>query len=63
VISGDGKIQDFQKMEFVNQTATSPGGRLYSPTNIKAVPTGPKNIRLNWNPCTNASGYKVGHAT
>ncbi|KAG1972039.1 integrin beta-4 isoform X1 [Pimephales promelas] len=56
---GDGKIQDFQKMEFVNQTATSPGGRLYSPTNIKAVPTGPKNIRLNWNPCTNASGYKV----
>lgn len=56
---GDGKIQDFQKMEMVNQTATSPGGRLYSPTNIKAVPTGPKNIRLNWNPCTNANGYKV----
>uniref|UniRef100_A0A673LWI9 Integrin beta n=1 Tax=Sinocyclocheilus rhinocerous TaxID=307959 RepID=A0A673LWI9_9TELE len=34
-------------------------GRLYSPTNIKAVATGPKNIRLNWNPRANANGYKV----
>ncbi|XP_067270325.1 integrin beta-4 isoform X2 [Pseudorasbora parva] len=57
---GDGKIQDLQKMENQKfQTATSPGGRLYSPTNIKAVATGPKNIRLNWNPSTNANGYKV----
>uniref|UniRef100_A0A671PA15 Integrin beta n=1 Tax=Sinocyclocheilus anshuiensis TaxID=1608454 RepID=A0A671PA15_9TELE len=39
--------------------STSPGGRLYSPTNIKAVATGPKNIRLNWNPSANANGYKV----
>uniref|UniRef100_A0A672NJS2 Integrin beta n=1 Tax=Sinocyclocheilus grahami TaxID=75366 RepID=A0A672NJS2_SINGR len=38
---------------------TSPGGRLYAPTNIKAVASGPKNIRLNWNPSANASGYKV----
>uniref|UniRef100_A0A673ME81 Integrin beta n=1 Tax=Sinocyclocheilus rhinocerous TaxID=307959 RepID=A0A673ME81_9TELE len=55
---GDGKM-DFQKMEYVNQSATSPGGRLYAPTNIKAVASGPKNIRLNWNPSANASGYKV----
>uniref|UniRef100_A0A672P6J3 Integrin beta n=1 Tax=Sinocyclocheilus grahami TaxID=75366 RepID=A0A672P6J3_SINGR len=47
------------KMEHVNKSATSPGGRLYSPTNIKAVATGPKNIRLNWNPSANANGYKV----
>uniref|UniRef100_A0A673LTW4 Integrin beta n=1 Tax=Sinocyclocheilus rhinocerous TaxID=307959 RepID=A0A673LTW4_9TELE len=55
---GDGKM-DFQKMEHVNNSAASPGGRLYSPTNIKAVATGPKNIRLNWNPRANANGYKV----
>uniref|UniRef100_A0A672NNZ7 Integrin beta n=1 Tax=Sinocyclocheilus grahami TaxID=75366 RepID=A0A672NNZ7_SINGR len=55
---GGGKM-DFQKMEYVNQSATSPGGRLYAPTNIKAVASGPKNIRLNWNPSANASGYKV----
>ncbi|KAK7136178.1 hypothetical protein R3I94_014736 [Phoxinus phoxinus] len=55
----DGRGDGFQKMDVVNQTASSPGGRLYSPTNIKAVPTGPKNIRLNWNPCSNANGYKV----
>uniref|UniRef100_A0A673M054 Integrin beta n=1 Tax=Sinocyclocheilus rhinocerous TaxID=307959 RepID=A0A673M054_9TELE len=60
VIVGDGKM-DFQKMEHVNNSAASPGGRLYSPTNIKAVATGPKNIRLNWNPRANANGYKVGH--
>uniref|UniRef100_A0A8C2C9Z2 Integrin beta n=1 Tax=Cyprinus carpio TaxID=7962 RepID=A0A8C2C9Z2_CYPCA len=38
---------------------TSPGGRLYAPTNIKAAATGPKNIRLNWTPSANANGYKV----
>uniref|UniRef100_A0A673ME98 Integrin beta n=1 Tax=Sinocyclocheilus rhinocerous TaxID=307959 RepID=A0A673ME98_9TELE len=43
----------------IYQSATSPGGRLYAPTNIKAVASGPKNIRLNWNPSANASGYKV----
>uniref|UniRef100_A0A8C2FYR2 Integrin beta n=1 Tax=Cyprinus carpio TaxID=7962 RepID=A0A8C2FYR2_CYPCA len=47
------------KPEHVNQSPTSPGGRLYAPTNIKAVASGPKNIRLNWNPSANASGYKV----
>ncbi|XP_050972902.1 integrin beta-4 isoform X2 [Labeo rohita] len=55
---GDGQM-DFQKMEYVNQSATSPGGRLYSPTNIKAIATGPKNIRMIWNPSPNANGYKV----
>uniref|UniRef100_A0A8C1DW78 Integrin beta n=1 Tax=Cyprinus carpio carpio TaxID=630221 RepID=A0A8C1DW78_CYPCA len=39
--------------------STSPGGRLYAPTNIKAAATGPKNIRLNWTPSANANGYKV----
>ncbi len=48
-------------MENVLQLATSPGGRLYAPNNIKAVASGPKNIRLNWNPITNVNGYKVGH--
>ncbi len=52
-----------RKMEHVHQLATSPGGRIYSPTNIKAVASGPKNIRLNWNPSTNANGYKVVHIT
>ncbi|XP_026103225.1 integrin beta-4-like isoform X1 [Carassius auratus] len=53
---GDGKL-GFQKN--VNKSPTSPGGHLYAPTNIKAVASGPKNIRLNWNPSANASGYKV----
>ncbi|XP_026125310.1 integrin beta-4 isoform X4 [Carassius auratus] len=55
---GDGKINT-QTVEQVNALSASPGGRLYAPTNIKAVPTGPKNIRLNWNPSANANGYKV----
>uniref|UniRef100_A0A8C1XYC9 Integrin beta n=1 Tax=Cyprinus carpio TaxID=7962 RepID=A0A8C1XYC9_CYPCA len=55
---GDGKLGS-RKIEHVNQSPTSPGGRLYAPTNIKAVASGPKNIRLNWNPSANASGYKV----
>ncbi|XP_043103787.1 integrin beta-4 isoform X2 [Puntigrus tetrazona] len=60
VIDGRGDVKmDAQKVERVNLSATSPGGRLYSPTNIKAVASGPKNIRLNWNPSTNANGYKV----
>uniref|UniRef100_A0A8C1KA43 Integrin beta n=1 Tax=Cyprinus carpio TaxID=7962 RepID=A0A8C1KA43_CYPCA len=45
--------------EHVNALGTSPGGRLYAPTNIKAAATGPKNIRLNWTPSANANGYKV----
>uniref|UniRef100_A0A672P4I4 Integrin beta n=1 Tax=Sinocyclocheilus grahami TaxID=75366 RepID=A0A672P4I4_SINGR len=49
----------YQPYRFKSIMSTSPGGRLYSPTNIKAVATGPKNIRLNWNPSANANGYKV----
>ncbi|TRY64974.1 hypothetical protein DNTS_024646 [Danionella cerebrum] len=59
VIVIDGRDLNIQNLEYVNQITTSPGGRLYSPSNIKAVATGPKNIRLNWNPCANALGYKV----
>uniref|UniRef100_A0A674ETE0 Integrin beta n=1 Tax=Salmo trutta TaxID=8032 RepID=A0A674ETE0_SALTR len=45
--------------EFINQTGMSPGGRLFSPTNVKAKATGPRNIRLNWDPLGNPLGYKV----
>uniref|UniRef100_A0A8C7L5R4 Integrin beta n=1 Tax=Oncorhynchus kisutch TaxID=8019 RepID=A0A8C7L5R4_ONCKI len=37
----------------------SPGGRLFSPTNVKAKATGPRNIRLNWDPLGSPLGYKV----
>uniref|UniRef100_A0AAZ3SUJ0 Integrin beta n=1 Tax=Oncorhynchus tshawytscha TaxID=74940 RepID=A0AAZ3SUJ0_ONCTS len=37
----------------------SPGGRLFSPTNVKANATGPRNIRLNWDPLGSPLGYKV----
>ncbi|XP_041942650.1 integrin beta-4 isoform X1 [Alosa sapidissima] len=56
---GDMKTQDMiplQNMGFINQQ-TSPG----VPTNIKANATGPRNIRLNWNPVPGALGYKVKH--
>lgn len=40
--------------------ATSPGGHLLSPENLKAKATGPRNIRLNWDPSPgNPMGYKV----
>ncbi|XP_053092108.1 integrin beta-4 isoform X2 [Pangasianodon hypophthalmus] len=34
-------------------------GRIFAPTNIEATATGPKKIRLNWNPQSGAKGYKV----
>uniref|UniRef100_A0A3B4FG06 Integrin beta n=1 Tax=Pundamilia nyererei TaxID=303518 RepID=A0A3B4FG06_9CICH len=38
----------------------SPGGHLLSPENPKAVATGPRSIRLNWEPPPgNPMGYKV----
>lgn len=61
VILGDNINQEFQKIDHMNLKGASPGGPLYSPTNIKAVPTGPKNIQVNWNPSVNATGYRVGH--
>uniref|UniRef100_A0A7N5ZTX1 Integrin beta n=1 Tax=Anabas testudineus TaxID=64144 RepID=A0A7N5ZTX1_ANATE len=40
--------------------AASPGGRLLSPANPKAKATGPRSIRLNWDPPPgNPMGYKV----
>uniref|UniRef100_A0A8C7PP43 Integrin beta n=1 Tax=Oncorhynchus mykiss TaxID=8022 RepID=A0A8C7PP43_ONCMY len=45
--------------DFINRTAMSPGGRLFSPTNVKAKATGPRNIRLNWDPLGSPLGYKV----
>ncbi|XP_062388376.1 integrin beta-4 isoform X2 [Sardina pilchardus] len=61
---GDMKTQDMiplQSMGFMNQQQTSPGGVPFSPTNIKASATGPRNIRLNWTPVPGALGYKVKH--
>ncbi|XP_071397592.1 integrin beta-4 [Centroberyx affinis] len=47
-------------MGYINQKATSPGGHLFSPANTKATATGPRNIRLNWDPPSgNPMGYKV----
>uniref|UniRef100_A0A8D0A7L8 Integrin beta n=1 Tax=Sander lucioperca TaxID=283035 RepID=A0A8D0A7L8_SANLU len=38
----------------------SPGGHLHSPENLKAKATGPRSIRLNWDPLSgNPMGYKV----
>ncbi|XP_076027925.1 integrin beta-4 isoform X2 [Genypterus blacodes] len=49
-----------QQMGFINQKAMSPGGRLLAPANPKAKATGPKTIRLNWDPPSgNPLGYKV----
>ncbi|KAI5619018.1 integrin beta-4 precursor, partial [Silurus asotus] len=39
--------------------ASSPTGRILHPANIETVATGPKKIRLNWNPQSGAKGYKV----
>ncbi|KAF7695735.1 hypothetical protein HF521_007458 [Silurus meridionalis] len=39
--------------------ASSPTGRILPPANIETVATGPKKIRLNWNPQSGAKGYKV----
>ncbi|XP_053197981.1 integrin beta-4 [Scomber japonicus] len=49
-----------QEKGYVNQKATSPGGYLLSPENVKAKATGPRTIRLNWDPASgNPRGYKV----
>ncbi|KAM9717001.1 integrin beta-4 isoform 2-T2 [Menidia menidia] len=49
-----------QQMGFINQKATSPGGYPLTPENLKAKATGPRNIRLNWDPAPgNPLGYKV----
>uniref|UniRef100_A0A8C3AUJ0 Integrin beta n=1 Tax=Cyclopterus lumpus TaxID=8103 RepID=A0A8C3AUJ0_CYCLU len=59
VVDG-GEIAQMQQMGFVNPKTMSPGGRLLAPTNLKAKATGPRNIRLNWDPASgNPMGYKV----
>ncbi|KAL4648065.1 integrin beta-4 isoform X1 [Arapaima gigas] len=51
---------DKMQVDYVTQALQSPGGRLCSPSNIKATATGPKSIRLNWSaPQGNPQGYKV----
>lgn len=49
-----------QQKGYINQKASSPGGHLTSPGNPKAKATGPRSIRLNWDPPPgNPMGYKV----
>ncbi|XP_072311845.1 integrin beta-4 [Eucyclogobius newberryi] len=56
----DREISPKQQMGFINQTATSPTGRLLAPGNPRALATGPRNIRLNWDPPSGKPlGYKV----
>uniref|UniRef100_A0A3P9BCF5 Integrin beta n=1 Tax=Maylandia zebra TaxID=106582 RepID=A0A3P9BCF5_9CICH len=58
-VTDGGKSQMAQK-GFINRKAASPGGHLLSPENPKAVATGPRSIRLNWEPPPgNPMGYKV----
>uniref|UniRef100_A0A8C9TJC1 Integrin beta n=1 Tax=Scleropages formosus TaxID=113540 RepID=A0A8C9TJC1_SCLFO len=53
------QLVDKVQMEFT-QSSQSPGGRLFSPSNIKPTATGPKSIHLNWDaPHGNPQGYKV----
>uniref|UniRef100_A0A8C3ATK8 Integrin beta n=1 Tax=Cyclopterus lumpus TaxID=8103 RepID=A0A8C3ATK8_CYCLU len=59
-ITDQPEIAQMQQMGFVNPKTMSPGGRLLAPTNLKAKATGPRNIRLNWDPASgNPMGYKV----
>ncbi|XP_034049235.1 integrin beta-4 isoform X3 [Thalassophryne amazonica] len=45
---------------YAHPKATSPGGHLLAPGNPKAKATGPRSIRLNWDPPPgNPLGYKV----
>ncbi|XP_010890192.2 integrin beta-4 isoform X2 [Esox lucius] len=55
---GRPEVAQMQSKGFSHPVA-SPGGRLLSPTNVKATATGPRNIRLNWDSLGNSLGYKV----
>ncbi|XP_022598691.1 integrin beta-4 isoform X2 [Seriola dumerili] len=60
VTDGAPEFMNLQQKGFINQKATSPGGLLLSPGNPKAKSTGPRSIRLNWDPPHgNPAGYKV----
>ncbi|XP_047465216.1 integrin beta-4 isoform X2 [Mugil cephalus] len=54
------EVSHMQTKGYISPKATSPGGHLPPPSNLRAKATGPRNIRLNWNPSFgNAAGYKV----
>ncbi|KAM6897814.1 integrin beta-4 [Xenentodon cancila] len=54
------EIAQVQGKGHINRLATSPGGHLLPPDNLKAKATGPRNIHLNWEPPPgNPMGYKV----
>uniref|UniRef100_A0A6Q2ZPS7 Integrin beta n=1 Tax=Esox lucius TaxID=8010 RepID=A0A6Q2ZPS7_ESOLU len=57
-ITDQPEVAQMQSKGFSHPVA-SPGGRLLSPTNVKATATGPRNIRLNWDSLGNSLGYKV----
>ncbi|XP_045924379.1 integrin beta-4 isoform X1 [Micropterus dolomieu] len=53
-------IDQKQQLGYINQKALSPGIHLPAPGNPKARATGPRSIRLNWDPPPgNPMGYKV----
>ncbi|TNN48639.1 Integrin beta-4 [Liparis tanakae] len=64
VVDG-GEMAQMQQMGYVNPKSMSPGGRFpgsmnLAPANLQAKATGPRNIRLNWDPAAgNPMGYKV----
>uniref|UniRef100_A0A3Q3QPC7 Integrin beta n=1 Tax=Monopterus albus TaxID=43700 RepID=A0A3Q3QPC7_MONAL len=54
------EMMEMQEKSYINRNATSPGGHLLAPANPKAKATGPRSIRLNWDPPPgNPLGYKV----
>ncbi|XP_028422979.1 integrin beta-4 [Perca flavescens] len=60
ITDGAPEVAQIQQKGYINQNATSPGGHLHSPENLKAKATGPRSIRLNWDPVSgNPMGYKV----
>ncbi|XP_040923190.1 integrin beta-4 isoform X2 [Toxotes jaculatrix] len=60
VTDGAPDVAQMQQKGYVSPKATLPGGQLMSPANLKAKATGPRNIRLNWDPPPgNPMGYKV----
>ncbi|MEQ2208936.1 hypothetical protein XENOCAPTIV_019953 [Xenoophorus captivus] len=54
------EVAQLQSKGFISPKGKSPGGSFPAPGNLKAKATGPKNIRLNWDPPPgNPLGYKV----
>uniref|UniRef100_A0A3Q2Z848 Integrin beta n=1 Tax=Hippocampus comes TaxID=109280 RepID=A0A3Q2Z848_HIPCM len=54
------ELAQTQQKGFVSPKNTSFGGRLHAPGNPRAKATGPRSIRLNWDPPPgNPMGYKV----